>query len=135
VRLGATPVFVADQARALSFWRDAAGFKVALDIPIAGGARWLTVAPSAGGTELLLYRPGMYGENPEELADRVGAWTGIVFLTDDIATEYARWCERGVHFLSAPSRQPWGGWEASFEDADCNRFQLVERPLAGQDVT
>jgi catechol 2,3-dioxygenase-like lactoylglutathione lyase family enzyme len=128
VRLGTVPVFVADQERALRFWRDTLGFEVTLDLPIGGGARWLAVTPAPAGPELLLYRPGMYGEDAAELAGRVGVWTGIVFLTDHIGDVHARWHARGVRFAGEPSRQPWGGWEASFADPDGNRFQLAQRP-------
>jgi catechol 2,3-dioxygenase-like lactoylglutathione lyase family enzyme len=127
-RVGTVPVFVADQARALEFWRDAVGWDATLDFPIGNGNRWLTVAPPGGGTEILLYRPGMYGEAPETLGDRVGTWTGVVLLTGDIHATWQALEARGVTFGGQPERQPWGGWETWFADPDGNRFQLAQRP-------
>lgn len=127
-RLGTVPVFVADQERALAFWRDAMGWEVTADFPIGNGDRWLAVARRRGETEVLLFRPGMYGPDSAPLADRVGAWTGMVFLTGDIQAAYRELSERGVPFGGPPRQQPWGGWETWFSDPDGNRFQLAERP-------
>lgn len=127
-RVGTVPVFVADQERALAFWRDAVGWEVTADFPIGNGNRWLTVARRRGDTELLLYRPGMYGEGPDTLAPRVGAWTGMVLLVDDIAAEHEALSGRGVEFGGIPLPQPWGGMETWFTDPDGNRFQLAQRP-------
>lgn len=133
LRLATVPVFVGDQERALAFYRDRLGFEVVTDQPTGGDGRWITVAPGGGGTEILLYRPGMFGEEGASLADRVGVWTAIVFVTDDIDAAYAALVERGVDFAGPPERQPWGGLETSFADPDGNRFELVERPGGDDD--
>lgn len=127
-RLGTVPVFVNDQERALAFWRDAMGWEVTADFPIGNGNRWLCVARRRGETEILLYRPGMYGEEPATLAPRVGTWTGMVFLVDDIAAAHEALTARGVDFGGPPLPQPWGGMETWFTDPDGNRFQFAQRP-------
>lgn len=126
-RLGTVPVFVSDQERALRFYRDRLGYRVVMDQPVGNGYRWLTVAPDDGATQLLLFRPGMFAEGPET-ADRVGVWTGFVFVTEDIQATYEDLKGRGVEFNGEPVRQPWGGMETSFNDPDGNRFELVEMP-------
>jgi catechol 2,3-dioxygenase-like lactoylglutathione lyase family enzyme len=126
-RIGMVPIFVSDQQRALEFYRDKLGFEVILDDPYSGyGAdafRWITVAPKKGGTQFILYHPAM---NPgdDELENRVGTWTGIVFFTDDIMGTYKTLSERGVQFDGEPKKQPWGGYECFFRDPDGNRFHL-----------
>jgi lactoylglutathione lyase len=128
LRLGSVPLFVSDQQRALEFYRDALGLQVALDVPIGPKDRWLAMSRGPSDAELLLFRPGMYGKDSESLSDRVGVWTGIVFLTDDIEASYSEVKSKGVKFVSEPKCQMWGGIEASFSDPDNNRFQLVQRP-------
>lgn len=130
-RLGSVPVFVRDQQRALEFYRDKLKFQVLMDIPLSGGKRWIAVAREAGETELILYHPASFAKEETvraELDARVGTWTGIVFLTDDIQHTYRAMHERGVVFETEPKRQPWGGWEAFFQDSEGNRFHLAQRP-------
>lgn len=128
LQLATVPVFVSDQQRALAFYRDQLGFQVTVDFPIRGNDRWLSLAPYEGGTEILLFRPGMYGEASERLATQIGSWTGMVFRTDVIQRSYDHLRERGVPFASEPKLQHWGGLECSFSDPDGNRFNLVQRP-------
>lgn len=127
-RLGSVPIFVTDQERALAFYRDTLGLEVVMDIPIGGSLRWIAVAPHKGGTELILFHPAIGGQRAEELANRVGAFTGIVLLTHDIHKTYAELCAQGVVFESEPVQQPWGGLETWFSDPDGNRFHLAQRP-------
>jgi predicted enzyme related to lactoylglutathione lyase len=129
-RIGSVPVFVSDQQRALDFYTDKLGYEVALDMPIGNGVRWLTVRPTPGETEFILFHPALAGPNGqgEEMRKRVGTWTGIVLLTDDCCASYRDLVERGVEFMSEPKQPFWGGWIVEFLDPDGNRFQLVERP-------
>jgi catechol 2,3-dioxygenase-like lactoylglutathione lyase family enzyme len=129
-RLGSVPVFVSDQERALAFFRDKLGFEVATDYQYGPEFRWLAVCQQQGGTEIVLFHPvpSVVGDRAEELKKRIGTWTGIVMLTDDIQQTYDALRERGVEFTAAPRRQSWGGWEALFSDPDGNGFHLVQRP-------
>jgi catechol 2,3-dioxygenase-like lactoylglutathione lyase family enzyme len=129
-RLGSVPVFVSDQERALAFFRDKLGFEVAFDYQYGPEFRWLAVAQQLGGTEIVLFHPvpSVVGDRVEELNKRIGTWTGIVMLTDDIQQTYSLLRERGVEFTAAPRQQSWGGWEALFSDPDGNGFHLVQRP-------
>jgi catechol 2,3-dioxygenase-like lactoylglutathione lyase family enzyme len=127
-RLGAVPVFVSDQERALEFYRDKLGFVVVMDQQY-GDFRWLTVARRPGETEIILFKPvPSLGPGAEALKERIGAWTGIVFHSDDIWGDYERLCQKGVEFEAEPSRQGWGGVETWFFDPDRNRFHLGQLP-------
>lgn len=132
-RLGSVPVFVADQERALGFFRDKLGLKVVFDYQYGPEFRWLTLAQQKGQTEIALFRPvpSIVGDSLEKLQERIGVWTGIVFLTEDIHQTYELLRGRGVEFDVKPRKQSWGGWEALFSDPDGNRFHLVQRPDSG----
>ena len=129
-RLGSVPVFVSDTERALAFYRDKLGFEVVMDYRFGPEFRWLGVARRRGESEIILFRPvaSLVGGRAEELEKRIGVWTGIVFLTDDIESTYQELSSRGVEFTLAPKLQPWGGWEAQFTDPDGNGFHLAQRP-------
>jgi len=120
-------VLVADQQRALEFWRDQAGFHVRDDQDFMPGARWITVAPAEGQTALALLPASMAGN-----ADRKpGGFSGVSFLSDDIAEDYAELTECGVQFTQPPKQEPWG-ISAVFADPDGNLFSLVQTGEATQ---
>lgn len=131
-RIGSVPIFVSDQERALTFYRDKLGFEVVFDQQFGPEFRWVTVARQRGETELVLFRPvpSIAGNQLEELEGRIGIWTGITFLTADIHSTYEALRERGVEFHNEPTPQAWGGTEAIFSDPDGNYFHLVQRPGA-----
>lgn len=129
--LGSVPVFVSDQDRAISFYRDKLGLEVVFDRQYGPEFRYVAVARRRGETEIVLFRPvrSIAGGQLEELESRVGIWTGIVFLTDDIESTYRMLSDVGVAFHNEPTRQAWGGIEAIFSDPDGNYFHLVQRPV------
>jgi predicted enzyme related to lactoylglutathione lyase len=131
--LGSAPVFVSDQDRAISFYRDKLELEVVFDQQYGPEFRWVAVARRKGETELILFRPvpSIAGSQFQELTRRIGTWTGIVFLTNDIETTYETLRERGVEFHKEPTKQGWGGIEAIFSDPDGNHFHLVQRPDEG----
>ncbi len=126
--VGSVAIFVGDQERALAFYRDKLGFEVTLDAPLRNGARWLTIAPFQGTTELVLFHPAMAGPEEAAIRQRVGTWTGVVLLTEDCRAHYQELLALGVAFTAAPEQPFSGGWAAEFSDPDGNRLQLVERP-------
>lgn len=130
LRVQSVPVFVADQERALAFYRDVLGFKVLMDYQMTPDFRWLVVTPEMGETEIILYCPAqsVNGEAAEEIRQRIGIWTGMILHTQDIATAHRLLAAKGVMFHWGPKRQPWGAYEALFSDVDGNQFHLVQRP-------
>jgi len=126
-RIACFPVFVSDQDRALAFYRDKLKFVLVMDRPMEPEFRWITVVPPGAETEIILFRPTVSNDRTGELRRRIGSWTGVVLLTDDIRATYQELIDRGVDFEAEPARQPWGGWETWLRDPDGNRFHLVQR--------
>jgi catechol 2,3-dioxygenase-like lactoylglutathione lyase family enzyme len=124
--IGLVSLVVRDYDEALAWYSDVLGFTVVEDTPLAGGKRWVVVAPpGSGGTGLLLARAA----NAVQVA-RVGDQTGgrvFLFLdTDDFARDHAALVAHGVKFAEAPRRESYG-LVAVFEDLYGNRWDLVER--------
>ncbi|MBV8830066.1 MAG: SpoIIE family protein phosphatase [Acidobacteriaceae bacterium] len=121
LRIQSVTVFVRDQDRSLSFYRDRLGFRVFQDHRFDPGERWVAVGPPDGTTLLALISPKPDSEGYE----RIGRSREIVFLTDDVVAKFKAWSERGVCFHHAPVTPAWGGTFTSFEDVDGNQFALV----------
>ena len=106
---------VADQDRALRFYRDVLGFEVTADLDMPSG-RWLQVAPEGAQTVFTLSGPGMGGFTPGEAR-------GIMLVTTDVDADCARLTAAGVA-VEGPDDLPWGRM-ASFRDQDGNGLMLI----------
>jgi catechol 2,3-dioxygenase-like lactoylglutathione lyase family enzyme len=108
---------VADQERALAFYRDTLGFEVKTDAEFGAEMRWLELEPPGGGPSITLVT--WFDDMPP------GSLQGVVLGTDDIVADHDRLTERGIEFTGPPAAQPWGTF-ASFNDPDGNSWVLVQ---------
>jgi catechol 2,3-dioxygenase-like lactoylglutathione lyase family enzyme len=116
---------VADYDQAIRFFRDSLGFAVVEDTPLGGGKRWVVVQPPGdNGARLLLARAG--GEAQRAAVGRqAGGRVGFFLETDDFFRDFAAFSARGVRFLEAPRKEPYGT-VAVFEDICGNKWDLIE---------
>ena len=63
------------------------------------------------------------GGNTKGYEGRIGAFTGISFLCDDVEQTYEQFKSRGVEFIAPPKVESWGT-SAVFKDLDGNQFVL-----------
>jgi catechol 2,3-dioxygenase-like lactoylglutathione lyase family enzyme len=99
-------VSIDDYDKALKFYTEKLGFVKKHDLPLGGGARWLTVVSpdDPNGTELLLEPNAEYPAMKALKASLVR--DGIpftAFQVDDIQTEYVRLKQLGVEFTMEPT--------------------------------
>jgi catechol 2,3-dioxygenase-like lactoylglutathione lyase family enzyme len=128
-KIGAVSVIVGDYDEAIAYYSSVLGFRLVEDVALAGGKRWVLVAPPGSSeTRLLLAKAA----TPEQAA-RVGNQTGgrvFLFLhTDDFWRDYRLLKERGVAFREEPRDEPYGT-VVVFEDLYGNRWDLVQRKQA-----
>ena len=107
---------VADQERALAFYRDRLGFKVHTDQPMGPGKRWIELKIPGAETGVVLFTPDGH-------EDRVGTFFNGSFACDDVEATYRQLSERGVEFKQPPTKAPWGTF-AIFVDAEGNQFVM-----------
>ena len=110
--------------RALSFYIEVLGFEKRADTTYAGGFRYVTIAPGAGGGPELWLLPATTDQQEARIGNQTDDVTMIV-STDDCRADYARLIEAGVVFHGEPEEVAWGV-EAIFEDLYGNRFAMVE---------
>lgn len=108
-----------DQDRALKFWTEQVGFRVATDQPMGPGQRWIELAIPGAETGLVLF-------TPEGHEDRIGSFFNGSFGCDDVDYTYKQLSARGVEFEGPPQKEPWGTY-VKFKDPDGNTFVLGSR--------
>ena len=119
--LHSTTVIVADQDAALEFYVDTLGWEKAMDNPMGGEMRWLTVVPPGATTQLVLAHASWYGDRHSP-----GEFSGISLIASDIDATYETLKTRGVRFKEPVSVMPWGAKATWFYDLDGNEFFLVD---------
>ncbi|HEY9367381.1 VOC family protein [Streptomyces sp.] len=129
MKIHLTSVFVDDQAAALRFYTEVLGFVKKYDVPMGGGARWLTVVSpdEPGGTELLLEPAGHPAVKPYRdtlVSDGIPL---AQFAVDDVHAEYARLRGLGVHFTQEPLEMG-PVTTAVFDDTCGNLIQIATQP-------
>lgn len=107
---------VADQDRALAFYRERLGFELVMDQPMGPGQRWIKLRVPGAETGVVLF-------TPEGQADRVGTFFNGAWACDDVQVAYDALSARGVEFIEGPVTEPWGSY-AKFRDSEGNTFVL-----------
>jgi catechol 2,3-dioxygenase-like lactoylglutathione lyase family enzyme len=109
---------VADQDRALAFYTEKLGFRVATDQPFNDTQRWIELAIPGADTRLVLFR---FGDT-----FKPGGQMNITFWTDDVEATARELKNKGVELLGEPKRESWGVF-AGFKDPDGNTFILSSK--------
>ena len=128
MRIKLTSVSIKDYDKALKFYTEVLGFVKKRDIPLGGGARWITVvsAEDPDGTELLLEPnadyPAMKALKESLVKDGIPF---TAFQVDEIQREYARLKKLGVEFTMEPTNMGMTTI-AVFNDTCGNLIQLYQ---------
>ncbi len=128
MKITVTSVSIGDYDQALKFYTGMLGFVKKRDIPLGGGARWITVVSpeNPDGVELLLETnadyPAMKALKEALVKDGIPF---TMFEVNDIHAEYARLKNLGVEFTMEPTDM--GTTIAAILDDTCgNLIQIYQ---------
>ena len=116
---------VADQGRAIAFYRDTLGFELRVDQEFGPGVRWVEVAPPGAQSVIALATP-----DPER-GNEPGGDAPFSLDTSDLDAAIAELSARGVEFGDVMGDGNPVPRMARFADPDGNRILLIEEPAAG----
>jgi predicted enzyme related to lactoylglutathione lyase len=125
MRIGLVSVYVDDQDQAERFYTQVLGLQVKTSAPYTDTERWLSVvAPQdPDGVELVLH----LADDPARAFQHASRERGRPLLslhTDDCQRDAERLKAKGVVFVKEPSRMPYGGIDAVFDDTCGNLLNL-----------
>jgi catechol 2,3-dioxygenase-like lactoylglutathione lyase family enzyme len=128
MKIKLTSVSIDDYDKALKFYTEFMGFLPKRDIPLGGGARWITVVSpdEPDGTELLLEPnadyPAMKALKESLVKDGMPF---TAFEVNDVQKEYERMKMLGVEFTMEPTNM--GTTTAAILDDTCgNLIQIYQ---------
>ncbi|MFD9902963.1 VOC family protein [Streptomyces sp. NPDC059063] len=120
-----TTIYVSDQERALTFYRDQLGLEIRVDYPGPDG-RFLTVAVPGSPLEIILWPHAAAAGQPAEV--QPGGTPGLLFLeSDDLHAAFEVLRDRGVTFAEAEPEDYQFGVRIEAMDPDGNRISLRQR--------
>ncbi len=104
---------VLDQDRALSFYTEKLGLRVAQDMPYKDDWRWIELAVPGAETHILL---------TQQTGDPESDTPRLVFIADDVEAAYRKLSARGVQFTKEPGSAPWNPGQifAQLRDSEGN---------------
>lgn len=117
--IAAAVVYVSDQDRALTFYRDVLDFEVIMDVPMNKTSRWIEVKPRGAETSIVLALASAFDKQPGD-----GAF--LTFASDDVASTVKQLRARGAS-TSEVIHEPWGTY-ATVDAPDGHKLQFNERP-------
>jgi catechol 2,3-dioxygenase-like lactoylglutathione lyase family enzyme len=110
---------VSDQDRALKFYTEKMGFKVATDQAFGPGQRWIELLIPGSDVNLALFTPPGH-------ESRVGGFQPLTFWCDDVFATAKLLKSKGVELAEEPKKEVWGTM-AKFKDPDGNEFVFSSR--------
>ena len=123
--LGRVALLVREYDEALAYYTEVLGFRCLEDVPREGGKRWVVVAPPGAQECALLLARAATPDQVARIGDQSGGRVWLFLHTDNFARDYAALRARGVRFLEAPRREPYGT-VAVFVDLYGNKWDLLE---------
>jgi catechol 2,3-dioxygenase-like lactoylglutathione lyase family enzyme len=124
MRIGLIAIYVDDQDQAERFYTEILGLQVKTSVAY-GAERWLSVVSpeEPEGLELTLHLADEPARTFQATRRQIGRPV-FALHTDDCQDEADRLKARGVAFVKEPSRMPYGGIDAVFDDTCGNLVDL-----------
>jgi predicted enzyme related to lactoylglutathione lyase len=122
-------ITVNDPDEALTFYRDALGLEVRMDVE-SDGFRWVTVGAPGQDVAIVLSQP--HGGRSQTEGDALqalvtqGSLQAAIFSTDDLDTTFEKVRASGAEVLQEPVSQPWGARDCAFRDPSGNLVRIAQ---------
>lgn len=110
---------VTDQDRAMKFYTEKMGFKVATDQAFGPDRRWIELLIPGSDVNLALFTPPGH-------ESRIGGFQPLTFWCDDVFATAKLLKSKGVELAEEPKKEIWGTM-AKFKDPDGNEFVFSSR--------
>lgn len=117
---------VPDYDEAISFFTSVLQFRLIEDTPLAGGKRWVVVAPEENHGAAILLAKAATPDQSNRIGNQTGDRVSFFLETSDFWSDYHRMTAQGVTFAEQPREESYGT-VAVFRDLYGNKWDLVQR--------
>ena len=123
--LGMITIVVDEYDSAISHYVNDLGFTLLEDTELSPDKRWVVVAPSKVGAQILLARAANE-EQSKSIGNSTGGRVGFFLYTDNFQETYNLYLSNSVEFIEKPRSESFGR-VVVFKDKYGNKWDLIER--------
>jgi catechol 2,3-dioxygenase-like lactoylglutathione lyase family enzyme len=117
---------VREYDEAIAFFTQVLRFHLVEDTPLAGGKRWVVVAPSDHQGAAILLAQAANAEQQSHVGNQTGNRVAFFLETKDFWDDHRHMLACNVEFIERPREEPYGT-VAVFRDLYGNKWDLVQR--------
>jgi uncharacterized glyoxalase superfamily protein PhnB len=122
--LGMIAIVIPDYDEAIAHYGNDLSFALIEDTELSPEKRWVVVAPSNTGAQILLAKASSPAQEAA-IGNSTGGRVGYFLYTDNFTATYEGYLARGIEFTEAPRSETFGQ-VVVFKDKYGNKWDLIE---------
>lgn len=123
-KLGMIAIVIDEYDAAINYYVNDLGFTLIEDTELSPEKRWVVVAPSSEGAQILLAKASNE-QQQAAIGNSTGGRVGFFLYTDNFAETYERYLSKGIEFTETPRNESFGE-VVVFKDKYGNKWDLIE---------
>jgi uncharacterized glyoxalase superfamily protein PhnB len=125
--LGMIAIVIEDYDAAIDHYVNDLGFTLIEDTELSPEKRWVVIAPSPSGAEILLAKASNE-QQKAAIGNSTGGRVGFFLYTDNFSETYERYLAKGIEFTEKPRNESFGQ-VVVFKDKYGNKWDLIENDV------
>ena len=125
--LGMIAIVIDEYDEAIDHYVNDLGFKLIEDTELSPEKRWVVIAPSSEGAQILLAKASNE-QQQAAIGNSTGGRVGFFLYTDNFAETYVRYQSKGIEFTETPRNESFGQ-VVVFRDKYGNKWDLIENSV------
>ena len=122
--LGMIAIVIEDYDAAIDHYVNDLGFTLIEDTELSPEKRWVVIAPSSAGAQILLAKASN-AQQQAAIGNSTGGRVGFFLYTDNFSETHERYLAKGIEFTETPRNESFGQ-VVVFKDKYGNKWDLIE---------
>ena len=123
--LGMIAIVIDEYDAAINHYVNDLGFTLIEDTELSPEKRWVVIAPSSAGAQILLAKASN-AQQQAAIGNSTGGRVGFFLYTDNFNETYEQYLSKGIEFTETPRKESFGQ-VVVFKDKYSNKWDLIER--------
>ena len=123
--LGMIAIVIDEYDDAIDHYVNDLGFTLIEDTELSPEKRWVVIAPSSAGAQILLAKASN-AQQQAAIGNSTGGRVGFFLYTDNFNETYEQYLSKGIEFTETPRKESFGQ-VVVFKDKYSNKWDLIER--------